>query len=306
MVVLGGGYLFAVRHLATPPEADSSTGVLNVNTNPPGAQVIVDGETKGVTPLSLTLKAGVHAMQLRGNGQTRSLPVSVAVGTQAAQYIELPKGGGSTGQLEVRSEPAGAQVTVDGVPRGTAPLTVSDLSPGEHLVVLQHDAGSVKQTVTIQQGVTAALVVPLAAPGGAPVSGWIAVSAPVDVELYENGRLIGTSQSERLMVAAGRHEIEIVNRALGYRVARTVQVPAGRTAPIKIEFPNTTIDINAIPWAEVWIDGEKVGDTPIGKLSVSIGPHEIVFRHPEFGEKRHAVTVTLNTPARLSVDMRKK
>jgi len=95
-------------------------------------------------------------------------------------------------------------------------------------------------------------------------------------------------------------------RTLGYRVARTVQVPAGRTAPIKVEFPNTTIDINAIPWAEVWIDGEKVGDTPIGRLAVSIGPHEIVFRHPDFGEQRHALTVTLNTPARLSVDMRKR
>jgi hypothetical protein len=49
-----------------------------------------------------------------------------------------------------------------------------------------------------------------------------------------------------------------------------------------------------------------MGETPIGNLSMSVGPHEIVFRHPELGEQRHAVTVTAGAPARLSVDLRKK
>jgi len=44
----------------------------------------------------------------------------------------------------------------------------------------------------------------------------------------------------------------------------------------------------------------------LGNLSLAIGPHEIVFRHPELGEQRHAATVTLNSQARLSVDLRKK
>jgi hypothetical protein len=126
------------------------------------------------------------------------------------------------------------------------------------------------------------------------------------VQLYENKRLLGTSQSDRIMVSAGHHEIEIVNEPLGYRITRTVQVPAGKVAPIKIEFPKGTIALNAIPWAEVWIDGEKVGETPIGNLAVAIGPHEVVFRNPELGEQRNAVTVTLTAPARLSVDLRKK
>ena len=54
------------------------------------------------------------------------------------------------------------------------------------------------------------------------------------------------------------------------------------------------------------MDGDRVGETPIGNLPLTIGSHEIVFRHPEFGEQRHAATVGLKAPARLSVDMRKK
>jgi hypothetical protein len=107
------------------------------------------------------------------------------------------------------------------------------------------------------------------------------------------------------MVAAGKHDIEIVNETLGYRVTRVIQVPAGRVAPVKVELPRGTMSLNALPWAEVWIDGEKVGDTPIGNLSVAIGPHEVVFRHPQLGEQRHAATVTLSGPTRLSVDLRK-
>ena len=78
------------------------------------------------------------------------------------------------------------------------------------------------------------------------------------------------------------------------------------TTTFKVEWPKGTVAVNAVPWAEVWIDGDRIGETPIGNLSLPIGPHEIVFRHPELGELHHAVTVTLNTPARVSVDLRKK
>jgi len=299
--------LITARWYFAPTAAPSGTGTVSIITNPAGAQVIVDGESRGVTPLTLTLKAGVHAMQLRGAGQMRSMPVAIAANTTISQYIELPKNASGSGQLQVKTEPSGAQISIDGMPRGPSPITVAGLAPGEHVVTIANEAGSIKHPVTILADATASLVVPLTAPeGSAPVSGWIAVSAPVEVEIYENNRLVGTSQSDRLVMPAGRHEIEIKNEPLGYRVARTIQVPAGKVAPVKIDFPNGTIAINAIPWAEVSIDGEKIGETPIGNLPIRIGPHEIVFRHPDFGEQRHAVTVTMTSPARLSVDMRQK
>ena len=73
------------------------------------------------------------------------------------------------------------------------------------------------------------------------------------------------------------------------------------------EYPaGSSESAHAIPWAEAWVDGERVGETPIGSVQVSIGPHEVVFRHPELGERRVITTVTLAGPAKVSVDMRKK
>ena len=305
IAIVGGGAFAARQYAATP--ASAGTGTLSLNTTPTGAQVVVDGQVRGVTPLTLTLNPGAHSVTVQqGDGEPRSVPITITAGAQVSQYIELPKGAPAVGQLQIRTEPAGAAVSVDGVARGKSPLTIPNLAAGEHTVAVESDRGSVKQSVTIEAGATASLVVPLTPVENAPVSGWISVSAPVSVQLFENKQLIGTSQSDRVMVSAGRHEIEIVSEPLGYRVVRTVQVPPGRVASIKLEFPKGTIALNAVPWAEVWIDGVKAGDTPIGNLAVTIGPHEIVFRHPELGEQKHAITVSLTQPARLSVDLRKK
>lgn len=306
VIAIAGGGWFAAQYFTSPTPIGASVGTLNVDSNPPGAQVVVNGEVRGTTPVSLTLKAGAHTLELRGEGEPRVIPLMVAAGSQVSQYIELPKTGPSPGQLQIRTEPAGARISIDGQSRGVSPMTIGDLEPGEHDVVLESDLGSVRQKVTIQAGATASLVVPLTAPTGGPLSGWVSVSAPVEVHLFEAGRLLGTSRSDRIMVAAGRHDIEVVNEALAYRAIRIVQVAPGRVASISIELPKGTIALNAIPWAEVWVDGERVGETPIGNLPISIGPHEIVFRHPELGEQRHAATVTAGGPARLSVDLRKK
>jgi len=180
------------------------------------------------------------------------------------------------------------------------------LSPGEHKIVLEREGATVQHTVTIEPGLTASLVAPLgaAAPAG-PASGWVAVSAPFAMQVLEDGRLVGTSETDRIMVPAGRHVFEIVNETLGYRVTRTVQVPPGKVAAVGIELPNGTVNLNAVPWAEVWIDNKRVGETPIGNVSLPIGPHEVVFRHPQLGEKRQAIAVTASAPVRISVDMRK-
>jgi hypothetical protein len=115
---------------------------------------------------------------------------------------------------------------------------------------------------------------------------------------------VGTTDAERIMMTAGRHEVQLVSDVLDYSVSRVIQVQPGKVTSLAIDPPKGVLNLNASPWAEVWIDGQRVGETPIGNLSVPIGPHEVIFRHPQFGEKRHAVSVTLSGPMRISVDMK--
>jgi serine/threonine-protein kinase len=205
----------------------------------------------------------------------------------------------------VQSDPPGAKVSVDGVDHGVAPVSVPDLTPGDHEVVLQADGGTpVKQRVLIQAGVTSSVLAPVSTATAGPVSGWLSVKSPVAIEIRENGRLIGTTEADRIMMAAGKHDLELVNETLGYRATRSIQVPPGKVAPLTLEMPQGVISVNAAPWAEVFIDGRRAGETPMANLPIAIGSHEIVFRHPQLGEKRQAVSVTLKAPVRLSIDMK--
>lgn len=301
VVLIGGGLLAFMLYGKSP--AAPAMGTLVVQSNPNGVQVFVDGVERGRTPARVTLAPGAHILELRGSGVPRVIPLNVNAGAEVSQYLEFAEAP-ATGQLAIQSDPAGAKVLIDGTARGVAPITIADLTPGNHEVVLQSDAGTARHTVTVQAGGTASLVVPMSAAASGPVSGWVAVKAPFTIEILEQGRLLGTTDTERIMLAAGRHELELVNETLAFRATHVVQVPPGKVVLLPIDLPQGVISFNATPWAEVWIDGQRVGETPIGNLGIAIGPHEIVFKHPQFGEKRQAVSVTLAAPVRLSMDMK--
>jgi serine/threonine protein kinase len=305
VILLAGGGVFASRYISAGGAGSPSSGTLVVQSNPAGVQVFVDGVDRGQTPARLTVTPGAHILELRGRGVPRVIPFNITAGAEVSHHLEFANTP-ETGSLRVESQPAGAKVIIDGTDRGVAPVTVSDLLPGDHEVILQTPLASARHVVNVQAGGTASLVTPVASPTTAtgPVSGWLAVKSPFSLEIREEGKIIGTSEAERLMLAAGRHEIQLVSETMGYRVTRVVNVMPGKVETLKVDLPNGIVHVNATPWAEVFVDGQRVGETPIGNLSMPIGPHEIVFRHPQLGEKRHAISVTLNGPMRVSMDMK--
>jgi PEGA domain len=156
--------LLAVGWLATRDTSGGmreGEGELAVQSRPQGARVVVDGQERGVTPLTLRLNSGAHVLEVQvGKSEPRVIPLTIQAGVQTSQYIEL-QGVTATGTLEIRSEPNGARVTIDGQPRGTTPATVRDLAAGQHTVVLEVGGRKATQTVKIEAGSTAQLVVPL-------------------------------------------------------------------------------------------------------------------------------------------------
>lgn len=62
--------------------------------------------------------------------------------------------------------------------------------------------------------------------------------------------------------------------------------------------------LNALPWADVAIDGHPAGQTPLGRIQLTAGAHEVRFTHPQLGEQVREVVVDPNTATRLGVDLR--
>jgi PEGA domain len=304
-----GGYI-AWRLRATAPP---TTGTLSIVSRPDTAELYVDGTLRGTTPLQLALPAGRHELELRRGTVTRREAVEVAAGGQSSHSFDLagePAAAGTAGEataaIELTSDPSGARVTIDGRPRGTTPIVVTGLLPGVHEVVLSAGSATVRRQVRLNAGTTAVVMTPVgssAPPTAQP--GFIRIESPVALEVFEDDHLIGTSAVDRIMLPAGSHTLRLSSQALNFEVRQAVDVASGQTRVVRPALPNGTLSINALPWAEVWVDGERKGETPIGNLSASIGQHEVVFRHPQLGEQRRSVTVTTGGITRVGVDLRK-
>jgi hypothetical protein len=165
----------------------------------------------------------------------------------------------------------------------------------DHAVTLYSTEGSLRRTVQIQAGGTVAL-------DEAIFSGWIRVFAPFELQISEGKRFLGTTENERIMLKAGRHELELVNTRLGFHETRTVDVTPGATVPVNVQSAQGILRITAPAGAEVFIDGQRVGETPLAEQHVPLGTREIVVKHPQLGERRITVAVASSAPTQVNVD----
>jgi len=301
--------VFVIRRFPLPQFAAETprAGTLTIDTRAVSSEVLIDGERRGLTPLKLSITPGPHIIIVRSNGDERVVPLTIAAGADVTQYFEMKASQPVPlfGRLSVATDPPGARVTVDGRPRGTSPVMLADLTAEEHKIAVTGAAGSAERTVMVTAGGDTPVVFSLLSKVSGPVGGWISISSPFDVEVMENTDVLGTSGTSRIMLAEGHHSVVLLNRTLGYQEARKIDVAPGKTTVIKIEAPKASISVNARPWAEVLLDGNNVGQTPIANLLVTVGPHEIVFRNPQLPERKQAIVVTAKGPNRIGADLTK-
>ncbi len=126
-------------HKAKPVAEAVVPGQITVNVNPEGAQVILDGQTLGVSPLELSnLTPGQHTITVSKSGyspETRT--IDVASRSKSVVVIQLAM---LAAQLSVTSDPAGAKVILDGKDLGkVTPLQLTVEKPGNHTILVRKE-----------------------------------------------------------------------------------------------------------------------------------------------------------------------
>jgi hypothetical protein len=304
MGLAGGGFLAYQKFPAAPAPAS-----LSLQTTPTNARVSINGETRGVTPLTLALAPGAYQVNIAApSGQERTLEVALKAGDTIVQHIEWaeapPPAKVTTGSLRVQTEPPGQPVFIDDSRRGISPLTISDLPAGEHRLSVATAGGNIRRSVTITAGETLSVVVAPTSP--AATAGYVRVTSPVVLQLQTNGDLVGSSDSARIMLPPGEHDLAMSNDSLNFTRTQRVTVSAGRTTEVRVSVPNAPLSINALPWADVWLNDEPLGTTPLANLSRPIGTYRVTFRHPQLGERQATVTLKARETARIGIDMRQQ
>jgi formylglycine-generating enzyme required for sulfatase activity len=131
---------------------DPLPGLLTFDSSPPGADVLIDGEVVGQTPLhELAVAAGEHVLRLQA---PRYQPLEQALqvtGRNIAQQLALELAP-AWAEISIASNPAGATILLDGEPAGNTPAVVEILE-GEHQLILQLARyGDWQQTLAVTAG----------------------------------------------------------------------------------------------------------------------------------------------------------
>jgi hypothetical protein len=200
----------------------------------------------------------------------------------------------TTGRLELRSTPEGARVLVNGEERGVTPLTIEDVAPGAHTVVFESVNGSLQRRVQVTAGATATI-------DEAIYSGWLHVSSPIELEISEGSNAYRLNEQNLTMLTPGSHNLRFENRHLGYSETRRVVITPGETTAIAVVPEKSRLSVASSLPAEVYVDGERVGETPLIDHPVDLGTRDVILRSLTGIERRMTVTVGAQ-PARLDVD----
>lgn len=140
-------------------ELQSRRGLLRVETDPTNAEILVDGERAGRSPVKIDrlLLAREHEILARLPGFLAARR-RFAFGADSVGRINLVLSVAASGLL-VTSEPAGAGVRVDGAYRGETPITMTDLVPGNHQVTLEWDESAKDTTIVTGSNADTLMVV---------------------------------------------------------------------------------------------------------------------------------------------------
>jgi len=211
------------------PTAERAT--LQVSSDPSGADVYLDGDPLGKTPLTKSnLETGDHSLTVSKAGfVTNSQMVRLTSAQPKVVSIDLPV---QTGDISITTEPSGATVSLDGVSLGVfagKALTQDKLKMGKHTVkAVLEGYEDAEQSVTVEYNKTATVTLRLKGkPGAIFVS-----TTPAGAGLVLDGKPV--AQKSNFKIENVPHGVHTVRIALtGYDdIEKTVTVAPGKTVTV--------------------------------------------------------------------------
>lgn len=252
---------------------------LKLESVPPGANVRVDQGPPGKTPLSMTVDAGVHAIELELPGylpERRQWTGEPGQLTTERWTLQV-----APGSAAIDSVPTGASLVIDGQLAVTAPWA-GDLSPGVHTVQASATGRRpVTKKFTVLKGAALQLKLELPVdPASVPATLKVS-SVPDGAEVRVDQEVVGHTPFEGT-ISPGPHTVEWrlegfeagkqqkVRAANGQTVTAHAQLKAIKVAPAMTELTLTSVPAGA----RVKVDGKPRGVTP-ANLRVPPGPHSL-------------------------------
>ena len=274
---------------------EEEKGILLLKTEPAGCDIQIDGVSIGQTPRLITHLPvkGRYAVKLRKAGY---LDQTVSVRFEGRKpLVREEKMVLASGTIEITSEPAGAEVTVNGIVKGVTPLTVAEVPRGRATVKFRLDgfAEEVRELAINAGDVQTLPIVLKGLPGTL-----ILTSVPEGARFYVNDEAKGKGPISVPGLKPGEYMVRAELEGYG-TTSRTITLGNGQSVNEEFRLSNVMgrLEVRTCPsGAQVFLDGKSCGFTrskdPSAEFSdilaienVMEGEHTLVMKLDGYANK---------------------
>ena len=264
-----------------------SSNYVNIKVTPSDAIISIDGQFYSKGNIKLTVDEAHELEVTHPLYHTYEQTIYASAKEKLSYDVKLAP---SFGWLNIKSKPeSGATVLINGRRVGTTPYRSDTLASGEYEVTLLKEMyENVTKTVNVRDGVAGDIEIAMSANFAE-----ISVSTDSGADIYVDGTKSGTG-SWRGRLGEGQHVLE-ARKASHRSTQRAINVTVGKNESVSIPNPIPiygALDITSTPdEASVYLDGTKIGETPMIYNNVLIGSHTLSFEKKGCSSTQKTVNV---------------
>ncbi|HXU03693.1 MAG TPA: PEGA domain-containing protein, partial [Polyangia bacterium] len=269
--------------------------------------VFVDGQRKDAAPAIISgLPAGDHIVEVKKDGFP---PWRQTVTVPAGQQVKVAAsfGAATNSSLRIISNEPDVEIFVDGESKGKAPVTLQSIKPGEHIVGGRKTRFKpMEQTVRVAAGENAIVSFRMeVAPPDRPRASLKVQSQVPNAEVFVDGSSLGRAPIDRNDLDPGKHYI-VVHKDGFTDFKREVVLLENQAITMVADLAATgSLRVLSSPeGADVKIDGELIGKTPVQRDAVASGDHIVEFKLKGFFDHKETMKIEGGREKVFSVDLK--
>ena len=259
--------------VAAPKTISLNSNYVIINVTPKDALINVDGKLCTNGKVNLTVDEPHHLEVSHKLYHTYEMEIHASATEKLKYDVNLAP---AFGWLKIDSKPeSGAIVLIDGERKGMTPFTSDTLPSGEYEVKLMKDMYETGTfTVVVKDTQTQEIELPIK-----PTFSQVTVTTDSESDIFIDGEKKGKGKWQGRLLE-GTHILEA--RKISHRTTVVkLDVIVGKNESVVINNPVPiygALDIQSEPdEAEVYLDGVKIGETPLKKNDVLVGNRTIRF-----------------------------
>ena len=280
------------------PPVPRGEGSLLIETEPPGAMVLLEGRMLRSPAHFTAVNAGERSARVMLPGyEPTVIPFRITPGGEARPAkVSLRR---SIGAIHVESEPIGCEFEIrekkETIRSGKTPADFSDLPTGAYEIVMRHATDEKRVPAEVKSGETFPVLIKFGS------GKYLISSTPQGAEILADGKTVGTAPCE---IALGEGEHKLSARYRGWPAQeRTVRAEAGPDAGVAFAFPFGRAKITSAPaQATVFFEGKEIGLTPL--LADELEPGERKYSLRLAGYRNAEITATVKAGEQAFVGVR--